>query len=94
MKDSSVVILQKWMCDGCPNTSKVDTIGGKIYTDVEGCCWWGRGIIQTTGPCNFGKLNYFLAGREYEQKDGKRVQKQSNSAPYAHLDFCEDPGYM
>lgn len=18
-------------------------------TDVEGCCWWGRGVIQTTG---------------------------------------------
>ena len=29
-------------------------------TDVEGCCWWGRGVIQTTGICNFGKLNYFL----------------------------------
>ena len=18
-------------------------------TDVEGCCWWGRGVIQTSG---------------------------------------------
>lgn len=25
-------------------------------TDVEGCCWWGRGVIQTTGICNFGML--------------------------------------
>lgn len=25
-------------------------------TDVEGCCYWGRGVIQTTGVCNFGKL--------------------------------------
>merc|ERR1712166_626022 len=29
-------------------------------TDVEGCCWWGRGVIQTTGVCNFGKLNYYM----------------------------------
>ena len=29
-------------------------------TDVEGCCWWGRGVIQTTGICNFGILNYYL----------------------------------
>ena len=26
-------------------------------SNVEGCCWWGRGVIQTTGRCNFGKLN-------------------------------------
>merc|ERR1711865_70133 len=32
-------------------------------TDVEGCCWWGRGVIQTTGVCNFGKLNYFMGKR-------------------------------
>ena len=27
---------------------------------VEGCCWWGRGVIQTTGRCNFGVLNHYL----------------------------------
>jgi len=27
---------------------------------TEGCGWWGRGVIQTTGPCNFGKLNAAL----------------------------------
>merc|ERR1719410_1274141 len=26
-------------------------------TETEGCCWWGRGAIQTTGPLNYGKLN-------------------------------------
>jgi len=26
-------------------------------TSTEGCCWWGRGAIQTTGPLNYGKLN-------------------------------------
>ena len=25
-------------------------------TVTEGCCWWGRGAIQTTGPNNYGKL--------------------------------------
>lgn len=26
-------------------------------TITEGCCWWGRGAIQTTGPTNYGLLN-------------------------------------
>ena len=25
-------------------------------TDVEGCCWWGRGVIQTTGVWYVVKL--------------------------------------
>jgi len=25
-------------------------------TETEGCCWWGRGAIQTTGPYNYGRL--------------------------------------
>ena len=29
---------------GYNNTVKVAS-----RTDVEGCCWWGRGVIQTTG---------------------------------------------
>ena len=29
------------------NTIPVANSGGR--TDVEGCCWWGRGVIQTTG---------------------------------------------
>ncbi len=29
------------------NTSPVKNSAGR--TDVEGCCWWGRGVIQTTG---------------------------------------------
>ncbi|KAL3788522.1 hypothetical protein HJC23_006560 [Cyclotella cryptica] len=51
-------------------------------TDVEGCCWWGRGVIQTTGVCNFGKLNYYL---------GARAAKEGRDAPYPKLDFCKDP---
>merc|ERR1712224_607619 len=36
----------------CPNTAGKD--------NLTNCCWWGRGIIQTTGRCNIGKLNHFL----------------------------------
>ena len=25
-------------------------------TVTEGCCWWGRGAIQTTGPHNYAAL--------------------------------------
>ena len=34
-------------------------------TDVERCCWWGRGVIQTTGACNIGKLNKALENAKY-----------------------------
>ena len=51
-------------------------------TDVEGCCWWGRGVIQTTGICNFGKLNYFL---------GKRAADEGRTSRYPEIDFCKDP---
>ena len=40
-------------------------MNGANRTDVEGCCWWGRGVIQiqTTGVCNYGMLNYYLGKR-------------------------------
>jgi len=51
-------------------------------TDVEGCCWWGRGVIQTTGVCNFGKLNYYL---------GKRASDEGRDSAYPDIDFCRTP---
>jgi hypothetical protein len=51
-------------------------------TDVEGCCWWGRGVIQTSGICNFGKLNYYL---------GKRAADEGRTSAYPTIDFCKDP---
>eukprot|EP00804_Cyclotella_cryptica_P016182 CCRYP_005704-RA/>CCRYP_005704-RA protein AED:0.09 eAED:0.09 QI:0/0.84/0.78/1/0.92/0.85/14/873/1725 len=51
-------------------------------TDVEGCCWWGRGVIQTSGVCNFGKLNYFL---------GAGAAKDGRTSRYPNIDFCKDP---
>jgi len=51
-------------------------------TDVEGCCWWGRGVIQTTGRCNFGKLNYFM---------GERAANEGRTSPYPTINFCRNP---
>jgi len=51
-------------------------------TDIEGCCWWGRGVIQTSGICNFGKLNFYL---------GKRAFLEGRESRYPDIDFCRDP---
>ena len=39
-------------------------------------------MIQTTGVCNFGKLNYFL---------GKRAHDEGRDSRYPEIDFCRDP---
>lgn len=54
---------------------------------VEGCCWWGRGVIQTTGRCNFGILNHHL-GRTHLDPAKFPAPAQ---ALYPDLDFCQDP---
>jgi hypothetical protein len=43
-------------------------------SDVEGCCFWGRGVIQTRGVCDIGKINYFLG-------------KGAENSPYPNVDF-------
>lgn len=68
---------------GCPNAAAPELIVGReARTDVEGCCWWGRGVIQTTGICNFGKLNYFI---------GKKAADRGRQAMFPNVDFCRDP---
>jgi len=68
--------------NGCQNSAA--PLFGKPQgrTDVEGCCWWGRGVIQTTGTCNYGKLNYFL---------GKRAADEGRDSLFPTIDFCRDP---
>jgi len=58
----------------CPN--------GAGDTDLTGCCWWGRGVIQTTGRCNIGKLNYFLGAGG------------SQDSPYPSVDLCKAPNLI
>ena len=65
---------------GNDNTSPVANSMGR--TDVEGCCFWGRGVIQTTGVCNFGKLNYYL---------GQRAANEGRASRYPDINFCEQP---
>jgi predicted chitinase len=65
---------------GYDNTSPQANSLGR--TDVEGCCFWGRGVIQTTGVCNFGKLNYYL---------GQRAADEGRASRYPDINFCEQP---
>eukprot|EP00804_Cyclotella_cryptica_P023447 CCRYP_012107-RA/>CCRYP_012107-RA protein AED:0.04 eAED:0.04 QI:401/1/1/1/1/1/3/349/588 len=51
-------------------------------TDVEGCCWWGRGALLTRNVCNIGKLNYYL---------GKRAAQDGRTSLYPNVDFCQYP---
>jgi hypothetical protein len=61
----------------CPNTAGKD--------NLTNCCWWGRGIIQTTGRCNIGKLNHFLgAGGDGTMYPTANLCKQPNL-------ICEGP---
>ena len=67
---------------------------------VEGCGWWGRGVIQTTGRQNFGTLNHFV-GRSHVDPDtigttidGTTVAAAPDSPLYADLDLCSNPGLI
>lgn len=43
-------------------------------TDTEGCCWWGRGAIQTTGPHNYGVLQRdVVSSMSLEEENGDPV---------------------
>jgi hypothetical protein len=50
--------------------------------DVSGCCWWGRGLLQTKGVCAFGRLNHYL---------GAKAQSLGRSSLYPGIDFCRNP---
>ncbi|PSV41284.1 hypothetical protein C9J46_18860 [Photobacterium sp. GB-36] len=71
---------------------------GSSETSVEGCAWWGRGVIQTTGRRNFGTLNHFL-GRSHVDPSTFGTTIESDTvvmAPpgdpiYAKLDLCSNP---
>jgi len=54
-------------------------VGGEL----EGCCWWGRGAIQTTGRYNYGHLQADVVSKLglYEE-DGSSV------------DLCKNPQAM
>lgn len=47
-------------------------------TDTAGCCWWGRGPIQTTGPNNYGDLQ-------------ENVIEDISDTDLDSVDLCTDP---
>ncbi|MDB2386329.1 PKD domain-containing protein, partial [Shewanella sp.] len=70
---------------------------GSAGKSLQGCGWWGRGVIQTTGRLNFGKLNHFI-GRSHVATDkvgsvvdGIVVKAAPNNPLYADLDLCSNP---
>ena len=65
---------------GAFTTSTAANSAGR--TDTENCCWWGRGVIQSTGRGNYGKLNYYL---------GAKAASRGAAAPYGDVDFCSTP---
>ena len=51
-------------------------------TDVEGCCYWGRGALHTGGICNMGKLDYYM---------GSKASREGRQAKYPDINFCTNP---
>ena len=60
-----------------------------IKNNVEGCCWWGRGAIQTTGIVNYSVLNHLLGdiiNTIYQKSD--KIEGTDN------LNFCTAPNLV
>jgi predicted chitinase len=45
-------------------------------TPTAGCCWWGRGAIQTTGPHNYKLLQQDIVGK---------------ASAFSGIDLCKNP---
>jgi len=50
-------------------------------TDVEGCCYWGRGVMLTRGRCTIGKLDKYIGQGAVDR--GIYV--------YEDINFCANP---
>jgi hypothetical protein len=50
--------------------------------DVSGCCWWGRGVLQTKGVCAFGRLNHYI---------GASAKNLGQPSLFPTIDFCTNP---
>lgn len=51
-------------------------------TDIEGCCWWGRGALHTPGTCAMGKFNFYF---------GAKAARDGRLSRYSAVDFCSNP---
>lgn len=50
-------------------------------TNIEGCCWWGKGVLLTRGRCTVGKLDKYLGQGAVERE----------VYVYPSIDFCTNP---
>lgn len=70
---------------------------GSSKQSIEGCGWWGRGVIQTTGRQNFGTLNHFIGRSHVDPEtvgqtiEGTLVEAAPANPLYADLDLCSNP---
>lgn len=71
-----------WDFDAMRESTEVAYANTNARVDVEGCCWWGRGVLQTKGVCSFGRLNYYL---------GKRAADEGRESLFPNVDFCSNP---
>jgi hypothetical protein len=91
--DFSLLDIEAWARPTCE--VYVGQKGGQWVWDgsgesVQGCCWWGRGVIQTTGRCNFGTLNHFLGQSHLDPAEFPAPA----SVPYPDVDFCTNPNVI
>lgn len=92
---------QAWERDSCmvyPGQQAGEFVwDGSSSSSVEGCNWWGRGVIQTTGRQNFGTLNHFIGRSHVDPStigtviDGVHVEAPPADPLYANLDLCSNP---
>ena len=75
-------VTNGWMTSG----DVVPSSSGK--TDVEGCCWWGRGALHTRGVCGLGRVNAFLGAGGGGGGGGDGGGSENL---YPDVDFCKDP---
>ena len=94
-----------------PYTGYYDVDEGKVMTDypykntygrtdIEGCCYWGRGALMVRGICTLGKLNYYLGMGGLAGGGGggggwntttTTTTANTNKPRYPTTDFCANP---
>jgi len=89
-----------------PYTGYYDVDEGKVMTDypykntygrtdIEGCCYWGRGALMVRGICTLGKLNYYLGVGGLAGGGGNTTTTTTtttaNTPRYPTTDFCANP---
>ncbi len=85
--DTSVEVYQRPACEVYAGQRGGGYVWDGSGGSVEGCCWWGRGVIQTTGRCNFGILNHYLGRTHLDPSQFPRP----STVLYGDIDFCADP---